>query len=141
MTERFIVQPSKMILRWLMAVHVIAAIVVTLFSISLGFRLGLIVLLVISAGWQFKQWKSNKRILEFNSVDQRWLLTRHGNKWHEMVKVQPVYITSKCIWLNFFGQQGSLVTVLVGADTMNEAKYLQLRRSVICPAVLVGSSS
>ena len=141
MTERFTMQPSKMILHWLLVVHMIAVIVITLFSVSLAIQLALIVLLLASAWWQFNQWKINELLLEFNSVDQRWRLTKHENEWQDMVKVQPIYITSKIIWLNFFGQQGSLVTVIVGADTMNEAKYLQLRRSVICPAVLVESSS
>ena len=140
MTKRFIVQPSKMILRWLFSLHAAAIIVITLFAISSYIKWMLIFLVLISCWWQFKQWKANKLFLEFNALNQQWVLSKDEIQWEEMIKVRPIYVTNKFIWLNFFGQLGSLVTVIIGADSMNEAKYLQLRRSVICPAALIRSS-
>ena len=141
MIERFEIQPARIVWQWILMIHSICAVVVCLFAVSLLIKGLLLAFLMVSLVWQIKHRCSHKLLIEYNSGQNHWRIMNKDYIWNDMVSIQPVYVNTKFIWLNFFGQQRAFVSVIVGADSLDEAKYLQLRRSVICPAALNADSS
>ena len=141
MTERFEIRPSKILVQWIIAIHLMCALTICWFSISVPVVALLLGLLGCSVWWQIKRMHKQNVLLEYNYVQDSWRVTQKDYIWINMIKVQPIYVNTKFVWLNFFGQERAPMTVIVGADSLDKAKYLQLRRSVICPAVLKASSS
>ena len=132
----FEIQPSKILFRWLIALHVLAGFTIGLFFVSLLFKLPLILLVIWSALRQLKIWHTRPITLEFDTTKERWRVSKGQSEWLQVKKVHPIYVTNSLIWLNFYTANRQLVTAMIGVDSMDAAKIIQLRRSVICPAVL-----
>lgn len=137
----FEIQPSKILLRWLIALHVLAGFTIGLFFVSLIFKLPLILFVVWSALRQLKLWHTHAITLEFDTTKECWRVSKGQSEWLQVKKVQAVYLTEQLIWLNFYTANRQLVTAMIGVDSMDTAKIIQLRRSVICPAVLGACSA
>lgn len=137
----FDIQPSKILLRWLIVVHMLAGFTIGLFFVSLIFKLPLILLVVWSALRQLKLWRTRAITLEFDTTKECWRVSKDQSGWRQVDKVQTVYVAEQFIWLNFYTINRQLVTAMVGVDSMDAAKIIQLRRSVICPAVLGACSA
>lgn len=132
----FEIKPSKILLRWLIALHVLAGFTIGLFFVSLIFKIPLILFVVWSALRQQKIWHTHPITLEFDTTKERWRVSKGQSEWLQVKKAHAIYITKPLIWLNFYTANRQLVTVIIGVDSMETAKITQLRRSVICPAVL-----
>ena len=141
MIVSFHIQPSKILCRYTLGLYVLAAISLTQFQIAFIYQCGLLCWLCISAVCFISKWRKSAILCEYNANKDRWLVSNAAEEQMQVINVRPVYVTSRWVWINFDTESGKLITALAGKDSMQAANFLQLRRSVICPAVLRSCSA
>ena len=141
MTEVFKIYPSNMLCRCLIGMYCLAVITISLFQIALIYKCALVVLVSMHALWCVHAWRKRKILCEFNANKNLWRVSKNGYVWIQVDKIRAIYVTEYLIWINFYTEKRCLISVWVGADSLDAPKYLQLRRSVICPAVLCARSA
>ena len=141
MTEVFKISPSKMLCRCLISMYCLAVIAIGLFQIALIYKCALVVLVSMHAVWCVHAWRKRKILCEFNANKNLWRVSKDESTWMQVDKIRAIYVTEYLIWINFYTKKRCLISVWVGVDSLDAAKYLQLRRSVICPAVLGARSA
>ena len=141
MIVNFDIQPSKILCRYILGLYLLAAIVVTQFHIASIYQYGLLCWLCISAVRFLNKWRKSAILCQYNANKYRWQVSNAAGEQLQVIKVRPVYVTSRWVWINFYPESGKLITVLAATDSMQTANFLQLRRSVICPAALRSCSA
>lgn len=136
MIEVFKIHPSKILCRCLIGMYLFAVTTISLFEIALLYRWALVALVLMHAVWCVSVWRKRKILCEFNANKNLWRLSKDGATWMQVGEIRAIYVTEYFIWINFYTKRQHLISVWVGADSLDAAKYLQLRRSVICPAAL-----
>lgn len=125
----------------MLGLYALAAITLTQFELAPIYQYGLLFWLCISAVRFLNKWRKSAILCEYNANNDCWQVSYLTGEWKQVVKIRAVYVTDQWSWINFHMSSGKLIAVLIGKDSLLEANYLQLRRSVICPAVLRSSSA
>ncbi len=141
MIARFYVQPSKIVCLCLLGLYLLAAIALTQFHLAVMYKWTLFVCLGLSAVRFLIKWRKSAILCEYNANKDRWQVSKATGEWIQVFKIRAIYVTDRCAWINFHTGSGKVIAVLIGADALPADKFLQLRRSVICPAVLRSGSA
>lgn len=133
---RFYVQPSKILGRVWVGLYVLAVATSLQFEIALLYKYCLIGVLVVGAIHFMYRWRTSAVRCEYHANRNRWLVSKQAHGWVPVDKVCAVYVTPYLVWINFHTVAGHWLPVLAAADSMRRTQFIQLRRSVICPATL-----
>ena len=139
MRETFELKPLGLVLSWIIIIHLLAGVMTSLFVITMEIKILLACLVALHGIWQFRGWAGRRWHLQFDANRQLWNVAMGERVWKEVTSVQPVYINDRLIWLKFVCAGRSL-TVIADANSVSNQKFMQLRRSVICPTALTTGS-
>ena len=141
MTARFYIQPSKMLCRYILGLYALAAITLMQFQMALILKCTLLLWLCIYAVRFLNKWRKSAILCEYNAKKDCWQLSSGTGEWIQVTKLCAIYVSDQWAWINFHASSGMLIALLIGRDSLQATNFLQLRRSVICPAVLRSGSA
>ena len=141
MILRFHIRPSGILCRCIIGLYALAVISLSQFQIAPVYKWGLVIWVCISAVCFIRKWRKSGVRCEYNVQKDNWQVFNAEGEGMRVTNVFPVYVTGHFGWINFYTNPSVTVPVFVGPDSMQAANYLQLRRSVICPAVLRSCSA
>jgi len=132
--EQFEVKPSILMAFFICVVHVFTFVSALYFDLPLFFYVVILLAVLISWVWSINQWSCHQHyFIKYESVYQSWSVSNDTQQWQRYENLSVAYINDALVWIILGSPGGNAMASLIGVDSMDNERFLQLRRCILCP--------
>ncbi|MFK7794261.1 MAG: protein YgfX [Gammaproteobacteria bacterium] len=134
MIEQFKVKPSGLVTAYIAIIHLFALICVLGFDIPNYLRTVGVFALLVSLLWSIKQWLCQQQyLIKYEGLYQCWSISVDAQEWRRYESVRVAYLNDAFVWIVLSSPGVPQKARLIGVDSMENERFLQLRRCILCP--------
>ena len=133
MIYEFKVKASIYVALTIITAHSFSIGLISLFAIPVTLKLVAIVMTVISLCWQLHKWYESDIEIRYQASNQSWTVPGEGKCGQSYSVIKTVYLCDVFVWIILSSPGQAVKPVIVGVDSLESEKFLQLRRCILCP--------
>ncbi|MFK8027692.1 MAG: protein YgfX [Gammaproteobacteria bacterium] len=136
MIEQFEVSPSRLMVIYIVFVHVFTIVCVMSFDLSMLLIASTTLILLISLAITLKQWSAKGHFfIKYESAFKCWSVSSDSNHWQRFEHLNVAYLNDSLVWIILSSPGKRSRAKIIGVDSLSNERFLQLRRCIICPGI------
>ena len=126
--------PSRLMTIYIVVIHVFTGICILSFDIPTTLCAVGVIILLASFLWCLKQWVFQPQsLIKYEYIYKRWSVSDDVQQWQYYESVNVVYLNDTFVWIILSSPGIPSQAKLIGVDSMEDERFLQLRRCILCP--------